>query len=146
MHPRFRRLIPAVALAGLIVAPARAQDLKVTRLQFKNGLTVLAHEDHTVPAVACWTVFKVGSRNERPGITGISHLFEHMMFNGSAKFRPKQFDQLIEAGGGSSNAFTTSDRTEYFEDFSSPTLDTVLKLEADRMRALKLDTANVEQE
>src|SRR5437763_4902398 len=146
MHPRFRRLIPAVALAGLIVAPARAQDLKVTRLQFKNGLTVLAHEDHTVPAVACWTVFKVGSRNEHSGLTGISHLFEHMMFNGSAKFKPKEFDQRIEAGGGSSNAFTNSDTTEYQTEFSSPALDIVLQMEADRMRALKLDTANIEQE
>jgi predicted Zn-dependent peptidase len=69
-----------------------------------------------------------------------------MMFNGSAKYAPKLFDQLIEAGGGYSNAFTTSDTTEYHEEFSSSTLDTVLQLEADRMRALKLDKANLEQE
>jgi predicted Zn-dependent peptidase len=99
-----------------------------------------------VPSVAYYTYFKVGSRNERPGITGLSHLFEHMMFNGSAKFKPKQFDQLIEAGGGDSNAFTTSDTTEYQEQFSTATLDTVIALEADRMRALKLDRANIEQE
>jgi predicted Zn-dependent peptidase len=146
MEFRLRFLIPAVALAGLIVAPARAQDLKVTRLQLKNGLTILAHEDHTVPAVACWTVFKVGSRNERSGLTGISHLFEHMMFNGSAKFKPKEFDQRIEAAGGSSNAFTNSDTTEYQTEVSSPALDIALQMEADRMRALKLDTANIEQE
>ena len=118
----------------------------VAVLHLRNGLTVLAHEDHTVPSVAYYTVFRVGSRNERPGITGLSHLFEHMMFNGSAKFKPKQFDQLIESGGGYSNAFTNSDTTEYQEEFSSATLDTVLQLEADRMRALKLDHANLEQE
>lgn len=118
----------------------------VSILQLKNGLTVLAHEDHTVPSVAYHTVFRVGSRNERPGITGLSHLFEHMMFNGSAKYKPKLFDQLIEAGGGYSNAFTNSDTTEYMEEFSSATLETVLRLEADRMRALKLDAANIEQE
>ena len=133
----------------LMAGPLSAQsgpNLKVARMQLSNGLTVLALEDHTVPSIAYYTVFKVGSRNERPGITGLSHLFEHMMFNGSAKYKPKQFDQIIEAGGGDSNAFTTSDRTEYQEQFSSATLDSVLLLEADRMRALKLDAANIGQE
>src|SRR5262249_16069697 len=125
---------------------AQTPKLNVARLRLKNGLTVLALEDHTVPSVAYYTVFKVGSRNERPGITGLSHLFEHMMFNGSAKFKPKLFDRLIEAGGGPSNAQTGTDPTEYQEEFSSPTLDTVLQLEADRMRALKLDKENIEQE
>lgn len=120
--------------------------LKVAQTTLPNGLLVLALEDHTVPSVAYYTYFKVGSRNEHPGITGLSHLFEHMMFNGSAKFKPKVFDQLIEAGGGYSNAGTTSDSTEYQEEFSSATLDTVLRLEADRMRALKLDKENIEQE
>src|SRR5438309_11684335 len=116
---------------------AQAPNLTVAKATFKNGLTVLALEDHTFPSVALHIVYKVGSRNERPGITGISHLFEHMMFNGSAHFKPKVFDQLIESGGGSSNASTTADLTEYHEEFSSPTLDTALQLEADRMRALK---------
>ena len=83
---------------GLTAGPLSAQsgpNLKVARMQLPNGLTVLALEDHTVPSVAYYTVFKVGSRNERPGITGLSHLFEHMMFNGSAKSKPKQFDQII---------------------------------------------------
>lgn len=122
------------------------QTLNVHRKVLNNGLIILALEDHTVPSIAYHTVFKVGSRNERPGITGLSHLFEHMMFNGSARYRPKVFDQLIEAGGGYSNASTTSDVTEYHEEFSSATLDTVLRLEADRMRALKLDKQNIEQE
>src|SRR5438552_13587372 len=136
-----RPTLLTAAIVAVIAAssPGSAQMTGVRRTVLPNGLTVLALEDHTFPSVALQITFKVGSRNERPGITGLSHLFEHMMFNGSAKYRPKQFDQLIEAGGGSSNAFTTSDRTEYFEDFLSPTLDTVLKLEADRMRALKLD-------
>ena len=120
--------------------------LKVQRQQLSNGLIVLALEDHTTPSIAYYTVFKVGSRNERPGITGLSHLFEHMMFNGSARFAPKQFDEILESGGGSSNAFTNADTTEYFEEFSSGTLDAVLQLESDRMRALKLDRQNIEQE
>src|SRR3989440_2149150 len=138
-----RAMIVAAGTATFAaVAPTTAQNrspnLTVSRLRLTNGLTVLALEDHTVPSVAYYTVFKVGSRNERPGITGLSHLFEHMMFNGSAKYRPKQFDEEIEAGGGESNAFTTSDSTEYHEEFSSGTLDIVLRMEADRMRALKL--------
>ncbi len=144
------RCVQPLALSLLLVSVALAanaqQQLIVQRLKIANGLTVLALEDHTVPTVAYYTVFKVGSRNERPGITGLSHLFEHMMFNGSAKYKPKVFDQEIEAGGGESNAFTTSDSTEYHEEFSSGTLDIVLRMEADRMRALKLDRANIEQE
>ncbi len=143
------RIALCTAALGAMAGPLPAQngpDLKVARVQLPNGLTVLALEDHTVPSIAYYTVFKVGARNERPGITGLSHLFEHMMFNGSAKFKPKQFDQIIEAGGGDSNAFTTSDRTEYQEQFSSATLDSVLQLESDRMRALKLDAANIGQE
>jgi predicted Zn-dependent peptidase len=137
----------ACALLFILTLGAGAQQqLNVSKLKLKNGLTVLALEDHTVPTVAYYTVFKVGSRNERPGITGLSHLFEHMMFNGSAKYKPKVFDQEIEAGGGESNAFTTTDSTEYQEEFSSGTLDIVLRMEADRMRSLKLDRANIEQE
>jgi predicted Zn-dependent peptidase len=135
-----------VLLALQPAARAQTPRLKVSQMALPNGLTVLAMEDHTVPSVAYYTHFKVGSRNERPGITGLSHLFEHMMFNGSAKFKPKVFDRLIEAGGGYSNAGTTSDTTTYQEEFSSATLDTVLQLEADRMRALKLDKQNLEQE
>jgi zinc protease len=144
----------AVALVAVGMA-ARAQQpsevhlevqLKVHKQQLANGLTVLALEDHTTPSIAYYTVFKVGSRNERPGITGLSHLFEHMMFNGSAQFAPKQFDNILEFGGGYSNAFTNADTTEYYEEFSSGTLDKVVQMEADRMCALKLDKANIEQE
>ncbi len=143
-----RNLLAAVLLLAALrlVQPAAAQKLDVKRLKLDNGLTVLALEDRALPSVAFHVVYRVGSRNERPGITGLSHLFEHMMFNGSAKYPPKVFDHVIEAGGGSSNAFTTSDTTEYMEEFSTATLDSVLRMEADRMRALKIDRANVEQE
>lgn len=137
--------VPALWMT-LAASAGAQQQLPVQRLTLPNGLVALALEDHSLPSVAYYTVFKVGSRNERPGITGISHLFEHMMFNGSARYKPKVFDQIIEAGGGYSNAFTDADTTEYQEEFSSGTLDAVIRLEADRMRALKLDTQNLEQE
>ena len=146
-----RRAGRAWALACLLTTFSASvcqsqQMLKVQKQKLANGLTVLALEDHTTPSIAYYTVFKVGSRNEHPGITGLSHLFEHMMFNGSANYAPKQFDEILESGGGSSNAFTNADTTEYYEEFSSGTLDVVLRMESDRMRALKLDKANIEQE
>jgi len=72
----------------------------VYKFSLDNGLDVLIQENHELPIISLYTLFKVGSRNERPGITGISHLFEHMMFNGSRKFGPKEFDVILESGGG----------------------------------------------
>jgi predicted Zn-dependent peptidase len=109
-------------------------------------LKVLMQPDSSVPSICFGIVFHAGGKNERPGITGISHLFEHMMFNGSAKYQPKQFDHIIEAGGGYSQGFTTSDITLYYEEFNPDLLAKVLDMEADRVRALKVDTENVEQE
>ncbi|HET9753630.1 MAG TPA: pitrilysin family protein, partial [Myxococcales bacterium] len=95
---------------------------------------------------ALYSFFRVGSRNERPGITGISHLFEHMMFNGSRKYGPKEFDRRLEAAGGTSNAYTSTDMTAYYEDFASEALPLVLDLEADRMASLTIDDASLARE
>jgi predicted Zn-dependent peptidase len=103
-----------------------------------NGLAVRLLADHSVPAISLYTFFKVGSRNERPGITGIAHLFEHMMFNGAAKYGPQEFDRALEGAGGHSNAYTTHDLTAYYEDFASEALELVLDLESDRMRSLAI--------
>lgn len=121
-------------------------DLDVQRHVLGNGLTVLVAEKHAAPTFCYMTWFKVGSRNERPGITGISHLFEHMMFNGSGKFGPKVFDRLIESNGGYSNGSTWYDFTNYHEEVASEGLETVLDLESDRMRSLLLTPENLEQE
>jgi zinc protease len=118
------------AAAAPMLSPA---TLPVQRHMLKNGLVVLMHEDHSVPAVTFWQWFKVGSRNERPGITGISHFFEHMMFNGSKNVPPKEYDRIIESAGGSSNAFTDRDMTAYYEDIASDQLEVLFRLDADRM-------------
>ena len=136
-------VLSAVLCACEIAYP---QQLEPGQFSLKNGLQVVTVEDHTVPSICFAIVFHVGSRNERPGITGISHLFEHMMFNGSRKYKPTEFDRILETGGGYSNAYTSNDITFYYEEFNPDLLDKVLDMEADRMRALKLDTANVEQE
>ncbi len=104
-----------------------------------NGLKIRLLCEPTLPIVSMHTVYGVGSRNEKPGITGIAHLFEHMMFNGTTKYGPKEFDRLLESHGGSSNAYTTQDMTVYFEDFASESLELVLDLESDRMRFLSID-------
>jgi zinc protease len=103
-----------------------------------NGLTVLLHEDKSIPAVTLWQWYRVGSRNERPGITGISHYFEHMMFNGSTHVPPKEYDRILESNGGYSNAFTDRDMTAYYEDIASDRLDVLLELDSDRMAGLSL--------
>jgi len=119
-------------------ATLSAATFPVERHKLANGLVVLLHEDHTVPAVTFWQWYKVGSRNERPGITGISHFFEHMMFNGSKNVPPKQYDQIIESNGGASNAFTDRDMTAYYEDIAAERVDVLFRLDSDRMASLSL--------
>ncbi len=111
-----------------------------------NGLRVRLFPDASAPTVSYYTFFQVGSRNEKLGTTGISHLFEHMMFNGAAKYGPKEFDRVLESRGGHSNAYTSNDVTAYYEDFVSDALETVVDLESDRMRSLRLTSDSLEQE
>ena len=126
---------PAPSAAAPALSPA---TFKVERDTLENGLTVLYHEDHSVPAVCFWQWFKVGSRNERQGITGLSHFFEHMMFNGSSNVPPKEYDRRLESQGAYSNAFTSRDMTAYYEEGGSASLEAMFELDADRMRALSL--------
>jgi len=135
----------ALAVAGGAVSVDAALEIPVERSELGNGLTVLVHEDHALPLVSLYLFFRAGSRNERPGITGISHLFEHMMFNGGAHSAGK-FDDVIEGNGGSTNGYTTRDFTVYLESFPVAALERVLWLEADRMRALAITPENLEQE
>ncbi|HCV43392.1 MAG TPA: insulinase family protein [Bacteroidetes bacterium] len=134
------------SLLFFVPALVVAQSVDTKEFTLGNALKVVMVEDHTVPSVTFAVGFHVGSRNERPGITGISHLFEHMMFNGSKNYKPTEFDKILENGGGYSNAYTSNDITFYYEEFNPDLLDKVLDMEADRMRSLKLDTANIEQE
>ena len=111
-----------------------------------NGLRVRLLPERSTPTVSYYTFFQVGSRNEKLGTTGISHLFEHMMFNGAARYGPKEFDRVLEARGGHSNAYTSNDVTAYYEDFAAEALETVVDLESDRMRSLRLTEDSLEQE
>ena len=120
-------------------AQAAPAKLNATVETLTNGLKVILMEDHSVPVVSRWTFYRVGSENERPGITGISHFMEHMMFNGAGKYGPKEFDRILESNGGYSNAFTSEDMTAYYEDFASGILELCVDLDSDRMKSLALD-------
>jgi zinc protease len=120
------------------INPALAELANVQEATLPNGLRIRLVPSDAVPTVSYYTFFRVGSRNERPGITGISHLFEHMMFNGAKKYGPGAFDQVLESAGGSSNAYTSNDITVYYEDFVSEALEKVIDLESDRMRSLAI--------
>jgi predicted Zn-dependent peptidase len=126
--------------------PLSEKDFPVEERSLKNGLQIRLLRDNSLPVCTLYGFFRVGSRNERPGITGISHLFEHMMFNGSKKYGPKEFDRRLEAAGGTSNAYTSHDLTAYYEDFASEALPLVLDLEADRMASLIIDDSSLARE
>jgi len=119
---------------------------RVVEKTLSNGLKVRLYADATIPVFSYQTFFNVGSRNERPGITGISHLFEHMMFNGSKKFKTGQFDKTLESQGGHSNAYTSFDMTVYYDNAASEALEAVMELEADRMSALQITPKTLEME
>jgi zinc protease len=131
-------------LAASVLALAQPSDIKTDTLS--NGLKILIQEDHNIPNVAMYFFYKIGSRNERPGATGLSHFFEHMMFNGAKKYGPGQFDFQMEKSGGNNNAYTTEDDTVYTDWFPSSALELMMDMEADRMRDLSFDPKIVESE
>jgi zinc protease len=138
-----RRIVTlGVLLVLAVTASAQSPDrLEVPYRMFRlpNGLTVILHQDRSVPVVAVNLWYHVGSANERPGRTGFAHLFEHLMFEGSGHVEEGEFDTLLEAAGGSNNGSTSTDRTNYVIDVPSNALELALFLESDRMGYL-LDT------
>ena len=124
----------------------RAVALKVpfTEFTLPNGLHVILHEDHTVPLVTVNVWYHVGSAREKTGRTGFAHLFEHLMFEGSAHVKEGEFDTLLEAAGATNNGSTEKDRTNYFIDVPSNALELALFLESDRMGYL-LDAMSPER-
>ena len=108
-------------------------NVKYEKFSLPNGLTVILHEDHTVPVATCNLWYHVGSGREKPGRTGFAHLFEHLMFMGSGHVPVGKFDEWLEAAGGDNNGSTTSDRTNYWENFPTNALELALFLESDRM-------------
>jgi zinc protease len=118
----------------------------LTRLTLPNGLLVLLNEMHTAPIVSQWIWYRIGSRDEVPGLTGASHWVEHMMFKGTQQFPPGALDRAISREGGYLNAFTYLDWTSFFETLPAEKLDIALRLEADRMFNCLFDPNEVNSE
>jgi zinc protease len=139
MRPLGVALLCAAAALGI-------EPQKTVSVTLDNGMKLIVQEDHDIPSVAMYLFYKVGSRNERPGITGISHFFEHMMFNGAKKYGPKQFDIQMEKAGGRNNAYTSRDLTVYTNWFPNTALELMFDMEADRIRDLSFDPKMIESE
>jgi zinc protease len=119
---------------------------EVTRHVLDNGMVVLLKEAHSAPLISWWVLYRVGSRNERTGITGASHWVEHMLFKGTEKFPPGYLDKAIDRLGGAWNAQTFIDYTAYYETMPSEHIDLALEIEADRMMNAKFDPEEVSSE
>ena len=141
------RTVVLVLLVVSLLAPSGAPAAdRVVAATLDNGLRVLLLEDHRSPIVSFQVWYRVGSRNEQRGATGIAHFLEHMMFKGTPTRGPKQFARLVEENGGQDNAFTSQDVTSYFVDIAADKLDLVIELEADRMQNLLLDAKQIASE
>jgi zinc protease len=136
-----------LATSSILAVPKAGNvhvDFKETKL--KNGLRVITVEDHSAPVIALDITYNVGSRNEREGRTGFAHLFEHMMFKGSENVGTGEHFYLIFNNGGNMNGTTNEDRTTYYEALPANQLDLALFLEADRMRSLVINKANLDNQ
>jgi len=141
-----RIALPLLLIASLLApSSARAAD-RVVAATLDNGLRVLLLEDQRSPIVSFQVWYRVGSRNEHRGLTGIAHFLEHLMFKGTPSHGPKQFARLVEQNGGQDNAFTSQDVTSYYVDIAADKLDLVIDLEADRMQNLLLDPKEITSE
>src|SRR5258707_6035808 len=142
-----RRAARMVLVASTVFGcGAKGQEYPVATKTLKNGMKILVQTDHSIPNVALYTFYKVGSRNERPGTTGLSHFFEHMMFNGAKKYGPGDLDKTMESNGGSNNAYTTRNVTVYQDWFPRTALELIFYIEADRIRDLSFDSKKIESE
>ncbi len=137
-------LLVNAAMFGASLAAAVPDEIESRTLD--NGLKIIVWPDHDIPNVVMYNFVRAGGRNEYPGITGLSHFFEHMMFNGTSRHAPGEFDRIMEAAGGSNNAYTSSDVTVYQDWFPRAALDVVFRLEADRLQNLAIDPDVVETE
>lgn len=131
-----RGLLVVLLLPVMAMSQGTRLSVPYSRTTLANGLTLILHEDHTTPTVAVNVWYHVGSGNEKPGRTGFAHLFEHLMFEGSAHVPEGKFDEWLESTGGENNGSTSEDRTNYWITVPSNAVELALFLESDRMEYL----------
>ena len=139
----FRMSFLQFFLFVLMVLPAQALDVEVADFKLANGMEVVVIPDHRAPVVTHMVWYRVGAADEVSGKSGLAHFLEHLMFKGTTKHPPGEFDHLIDINGGEGNAFTTSDYTAFFQRIASDRLGLMMELEADRMQNLVLTDENV---
>lgn len=144
-----KRLIAALSavfcLAGM-AADSRAQVFNPTQFVLGNGMQVVLIEDHRAPVVHHMVWYKVGAADEQPGVSGIAHYLEHLMFKGTPNVPPGEFSKTVAREGGRDNAFTSSDYTGYFQTIARDRLELVMSMEADRMSQLAPREADAKPE
>ena len=135
-----RRQFPLLLLSFILSVSISKAGLKenVFETVLPNGLKVILLENHKAPLVTFQVWYRVGSRNESWGKTGLSHMLEHMMFKGTEKVGPEEFSRIVQENGGNDNAFTSRDYTAYFENMSTDRVQIPIDLESDRMQSLLL--------
>jgi len=141
-----RVAIPALLLFSLLIPSGAPAENRVVAATLDNGLRVLLLEDARSPIVSFQTWYRVGSRDEHRGATGIAHFLEHLMFKGTPTHGARQFARLVEENGGQDNAFTSQDVTSYYVNIAADKVDLVIDLEADRMQNLLLDAKEIGSE
>lgn len=135
-----------IALLAAAIALHAAPEVAFKEFKLKNGLRVILSEDHSAPTYSIAVTYNVGSRDEKQGRTGFAHLFEHMMFQGSENVGKGEHFSLIQNNGGDMNGTTNADRTNYFEMLPANQLDLGLFVEADRMKSLVINQANLDNQ
>ena len=143
MIARFYR---GLALFLMLFLFSLSVQAKVSKYQLENGMNVIVKEDHRAPVVVHQVWYRVGSNYEYNGITGISHMLEHMMFKGTKTLKPGEFSKIVSKLGGQENAFTSSDYTAYYQVIGKQHLETVMELEADRMRNVVITDEEFQKE
>jgi zinc protease len=137
--------LPAIFLL-LLQAPSQPKPIEYKETTLANGLKIITHEDHSTPVANVQLWYHVGSKDEKTGRTGFAHLFEHLMFKGSAHIKPEEHDKIITNAGGVSNAYTQDDVTVFWQTFPVNYLEKVLWMEADRMSTLNVSEENFKSE
>jgi zinc protease len=132
-------------LMALLAAPALANE-QVTTFTLDNGMNVVVIEDHRAPVVTQMVWYRAGSADEKPGVSGVAHFLEHLLFKGTKTLEPGEFSATVARNGGSDNAFTSYDYTAYFQRVAADRLELMMRMESDRMVNLQLDESDIETE
>ncbi|WP_135506743.1 M16 family metallopeptidase [Roseovarius aestuariivivens] len=140
-----RRMFACLILTLAAALPARASD-QVTTFTLDNGMDVVVIEDHRAPVVSHMVWYRAGSADEKPGVSGVAHFLEHLLFKGTEKMEPGEFSATVARNGGSDNAFTSYDYTAYFQRVAADRLELMMQMESDRMVNLQISEADIATE